>query len=95
MATTAKLSLAEYEKIVATGVFDGPNQRHIELIQGELREMNPIGPDHCEVVDLLACWSIDNLRRDQFRVRVQNPIALADVESEPQPDLAWARQQPY
>ena len=58
MATTAKLSLNEYERIVASGVFDWPNSRRIELIRGELREMNPIGPDHSEAVERLNEWSL-------------------------------------
>lgn len=94
MATTAKLSLQEYEKIVASGVFDWPNQRHIELIHGQLREMNPIGPDHAEIVDRLNHWSVRSLP-EGIRVRVQNPLAFADVDSEPQPDLSWVRQQSY
>jgi Uma2 family endonuclease len=42
MSTTAKLSVPEYEQIVASGVFDGMNNRHIELIWGELIEMGNV-----------------------------------------------------
>jgi Uma2 family endonuclease len=42
MSTTAKLSVPEYEQIVASGVFDGMNNRHIELIWGELIEMGTV-----------------------------------------------------
>jgi Uma2 family endonuclease len=95
MSTIAKLSLAEYERIVATGVFDSPNKRRIELIRGELREMNPIGPDHCDVVDWLAEWSHENAPRDTVRVRVQNPVAFAALESELEPDIVWAARKRY
>jgi Uma2 family endonuclease len=90
MSATAKLSLVEYEQIVASGVFDWPNQRHIELIRGELRDMNPIGPDHADIVDSLAAWSVRSLPTT-IRVRVRNPLAFADIDSEPEPDLVWTR----
>ncbi|HEX4000459.1 MAG TPA: hypothetical protein VHX65_18045 [Pirellulales bacterium] len=51
MSTLARLSVPEYERIVATGVFDGKNKRRIELIWGELRLMNPIGSEHAMAVD--------------------------------------------
>jgi Uma2 family endonuclease len=95
MSTIAKLSLAEYERIVATGVFDSPNKRRIELIRGELREMNPIGPSHCDIVDWLNEWSLDNVRREKIRVRVQNPVAFATLDSEPEPDIVWALRKRY
>ncbi len=90
MSTLAKLSLDEYERIVATGVFDGANHRRIEFIRGELREMNPIGPNHSSIVDRLNRWSIQSTSEKDVYVRVQNPIALADVDSEPEPDIVWA-----
>jgi Uma2 family endonuclease len=95
MSTIAKLSLTEYERIVASGVFDWPSQRHIELIRGELREMNPIGPDHAEVVDRLNEWSMRYVMESTVRVRVQNPLAFANVDSEPQPDIVWVRKKSY
>jgi Uma2 family endonuclease len=95
MSTIAKLSLDEYERIVASGVFEGPSRRHIELIRGELREMNPIGPDHAEVVERLIEWSMPHVLDGTIRIRVQNPLAFADVDSEPEPDLVWVRKKDY
>ncbi|HEV2971360.1 MAG TPA: Uma2 family endonuclease [Pirellulales bacterium] len=95
MSAIAKLSLKEYERIVATGVFDGKNRRRLELIRGELREMNPIGPDHCTIVDRLAEWSFDSAPRAKVRVRVQNPLAFETVDSEPEPDIVWAKRKDY
>jgi Uma2 family endonuclease len=95
MSTIAKLSLAEYERIVAAGIFEGPTRRRIELIRGELREMNPIGPDHAEVVERLYEWSMRYVLEGTIRVRGQNPLAFADVDSEPQPDFAWIRKGAY
>jgi Uma2 family endonuclease len=95
MSAIAKLSVAEYERIVATGVFDGHNHRRIELIWGELREMSPIGSEHATIVDWLSEWSFDNAPRDRVRVRVQNPVAFIPEDSEPQPDIVWAKRQNY
>jgi Uma2 family endonuclease len=95
MSALAKLSLAEYERIVSTGVFDGRNKRRIELIRGELREMNPIGSYHAEMVDRVGEWSRDNAPRATIRVRVQNPLAFLSVESEPEPDIVWAKRKDY
>ena len=72
MSTLAKLSVAEYEQIVATGVFDGRNKRRIELIWGELRAMNPIGSKHAMMVDRMLAWSIVAAPRDKVWLRVQN-----------------------
>jgi Uma2 family endonuclease len=95
MAAIAKLSLKEYEQIVATGVFDGLQKRRIELIRGELREMSPVGPTHCDIVDWLTEWSFKSLANGAFRVRVQEPVAFETVDSEPEPDLVWAKPKRY
>ena len=77
------------------GLFDGENRRRIELIHGELREMNPIGPTHEEVVDRLNRWSIKHLPEDRVRVRVQNSIGLPALQSAPEPDIAWVVERDY
>jgi Uma2 family endonuclease len=89
MSTRAKLSVAEYEQIVACGVFDGANQRNIELIWGELRNKGRKSPRHAWAVDVLTAWSFDGVRRGKVRVRTQNPLAFVDCDSEPEPDIAW------
>ncbi len=95
MSTLAKLSLDEYEQIVATGVFDGANRRRIEFIRGELREMNPIGPIHEDLVDRLIDWTTEVAPRREVRLRVQAPITLTAVDSEPEPDIVWAVRKRY
>lgn len=64
----------------------------IELIEGEIVAMAPIGPTHAGIVDLLA----DHLREQLGRraiVRVQNPLRLSP-RSEPRPDLVVLRPRP-
>jgi Uma2 family endonuclease len=95
MSMLAKLSVAEYEQIVATGIFDGRNKRRIELICGELRTMNPIGSEHAMMVDRLTAWSFAAAQREKIWVRVQNPLAFLDADSEPEPDVVWAKAKDY
>ena len=95
MSTLAKLSVAEYEQIVASGVFAGRNNRRIELIWGELREKGPKSPAHAWAVDRLTAWSFAATPRDKVRVRVQNPLAFIDADSEPEPDIVWAKRRRY
>ncbi len=95
MSTLAKFSVVQYDRMIASGAFAGKNHRRIELIHGELREMNPIGEPHATAVDQLAEWSFDQAPRDTVRVRVQNPVAFIELDSEPEPDLVWAVRRHY
>ena len=61
----------------------------VELIDGEIREMAPMGPLHAGIVDRLAELLITRLA-GRATVRIQNPIRL-DRRTEPQPDPAIAR----
>jgi Uma2 family endonuclease len=95
LSTIAHLSLAEYDRIVDSGLFDGKNQRRIELIHGELRELTPIGPAHEDVVDRLTEWSYEHVPMDRVRIRTQHSIGLRTSQSVPQPDIAWVAQRDY
>jgi len=57
----------------------------VELLNGEIIEMSPIGPRHASHVDRLNELLSAKLRKVAI-VRVQSPILLSDY-SEPQPDL--------
>ena len=61
----------------------------VELIDGEILEMTPIGPAHAWVVDRLTELIVTRLV-GKAHVRVQNPVRL-DRHTEPQPDLVVAR----
>lgn len=82
-----KINAARYYQMAETGVL-GPADR-VELIEGELIEMAPIGDDHAATVDelnevlVLAC-------QERAIVAVQNPIR-ADSMSVPEPDFAICR----
>ncbi|TWU00883.1 Uma2 family endonuclease [Stieleria varia] len=83
-----KLSAAEYDQMIAKGAFDGINRR-IEMIRGELREMNPAGPLHCDYVNFLNRWSTSVTLQSNLVIQVQSGIDLQD--SRPEPDITWLK----
>ena len=70
-----------------TGVLR-PDAR-VELLDGRINDMSPIGPFHGDVTthltEIFAAAS-----KGRWRTRVQNPVRL-DEHSEPQPDLVLAK----
>ncbi len=82
-----KIAVDEFQRLGREGFF--PPDIRLELIDGEVREMAPIGPSHAWIVDRLAESLILQLA-DRYQVRVQNPIDL-DPRNEPQPDLVFTR----
>jgi Uma2 family endonuclease len=89
MSTTLRITLAEYDAMIAADAFAPLGDRRIELIHGEIREMNPPGPTHETIIDRLNEWSNQPGLWGKIFVRVQNSIGLPNVDSAPQPDLAW------
>ncbi len=61
----------------------------VELIQGEIIEMSPIGSTHAGCVTRLT-MSLARELDERFAVGVQNPVRL-DASSEPQPDISIYR----
>ena len=94
MSTRLHLTTADYEHMVKVGAFDHL-QRKIELIRGELREMNPAGPLHDDLIAFLIDWSVRSTDRNIIRVTAQTGLALPDQESRPEPDLLWLRADRY
>lgn len=92
MSTVARLSIGEYDRMIDSGVFEN---RRIELIHGELREMSAIGVPHEYAADELNEWSIQNVPLDRVRVRIQHSIGLAELSSVPEPDVAWVARLDY
>jgi Uma2 family endonuclease len=68
------------------GLFSGGR---VELLEGEVIEMSPIGSRHAGCVTALDGIFRDRLKRSVI-VWVQNPVVLSR-RSEPQPDLALLR----
>jgi Uma2 family endonuclease len=95
MSTVTRVTIAEYDRMIANGLFEPGEQHHVELIHGEIREMSPIGSPHEVVLDHLAEWSFIGLPKGKVWVRVQNSIGIPELDSAPQPDLAWVARRDY
>jgi len=95
MSTVALLTLEDYDHMIESGTFDPPNHRRCELIQGEIRDMSPIGPEHGEMIDILDDWSHDVKRQHPMRVRIQSSIGIPEMASAPEPDVVWAVAKSY
>jgi Uma2 family endonuclease len=90
LAKHYNFTVSEYERMGETGIF-APDAR-VELIEGEIIEMSPIGSRHAACVDLVAD-TLHELVRGKAIVRTQNPIVIDDY-SEPQPDITLLRFRP-
>jgi Uma2 family endonuclease len=65
----------------------------VELIEGEIVEMPPIGSNHASMVDRLVAKWARPLADGSIVLRVQGPVRLND-SSEPVPDIAILRPRP-
>ncbi len=79
-----RFTVSEYHCMGRAGVFD-PGER-VELIEGDVFGMTPIGSRHAACVNRLTQLLTERIGPDAI-VSVQNPLQL-DRHSEPQPDLA-------
>src|SRR5687767_3229793 len=88
--TRHKLSIHDYHQMGKAGIL-GENNR-VELIDGELIDMAPIGSLHASVVSTLSMWFARNVGELAI-VSTQNPIGLPP-DNELQPDIALLRPRP-
>jgi Uma2 family endonuclease len=82
-----RLTVDEYYRMTETGVLD--RDARVELIEGEIIDMAPIGTAHASIVSKLDRL-LNRAIGDQAIVRVQMPIRLG-IRSEPEPDLSLLR----
>lgn len=73
-----------------TGVLK-PNAR-VELLNGEIIDMSPIGPFHGSVTKFLI-QKFTDANQGRWMLQVQDPVHLDD-HSEPQPDLVLLKRSP-
>ncbi len=87
LARPYRFTVADYHAMGEAGIFaDGAR---VELIEGEVVEMCPIGPHHAGIVNRLTMLFARRFG-DRAIVQVQNPVRLDD-HSEPQPDIVLLR----
>ena len=78
------LSVSDYYRMAETSILT--EDEHVELINGELFDMAPIGSFHAGLVTRLSRLLINKLG-DLAIVTVQNPLHLSEF-SAPEPDIA-------
>lgn len=78
-----RLTVQQYHRMGAAGILR--EDARVELIQGELIDMTPIGSKHAGKVNRLQAV-LSHALRHRAIVSVQNPVILS-TESEPQPDV--------
>src|SRR2546423_8636468 len=76
-------NITEYYRMAAAGVLSDDDR--VELIEGEIVEMNPIGSRHAACVGRLTEF-LGRLVGGEAIVWVQNPVQVNDY-SEPLPDV--------
>lgn len=87
---TRKFTVAEYYRMVEVGILQ--TEERVELIEGDILVMPPIGPFHAEGVDDFNEF-FSRYAAGRYRVRVQAPVHLGE-RLELEPDLALLRRRP-
>lgn len=81
------LTVAEYHKMAEAGILDEDDR--VELINGEIIEMLPIGSKHSGHVNRINAY-FTILIGEKAIISIQNPIVIGG-HSEPEPDIAILR----
>jgi Uma2 family endonuclease len=82
-----QFTVADFARMLEAGILTEDDR--VELIDGEVRAMSPIGPRHVAIVNRLNAL-LSRQVADRAIVSIQNPIQLTDF-TEPQPDIAVLR----
>lgn len=82
------INVEQFHKMGAAGVF--PEGTRVELIEGELLKMPPMGTPHAWAVAALTRAFIESPLGRRVFLLPRLPVVLSDI-SEPQPDITLAR----
>lgn len=85
-----RFTVEEYHRMGETGLFSEDDR--VELIDGEIVEMTPIGWRHANCVTSLNML-LARFAEDHYMVSVQNPLIISE-HGEPQPDLVLLERSP-
>jgi len=85
------LTVDDYYKMGEAGIFT--ENDHVELIEGEIIDMVPIGSQHAYLLNKLNRIFSKQIAETTL-IRIQDPIRL-DQHNEPEPDLALVTNKNY
>jgi Uma2 family endonuclease len=85
-----RFTVGEYYQMAESGIFNEDDR--VELLEGEIVEMAPIGSRHAASVRRISRSFFEHLS-GKATVSVQNPVRLNE-QSEPQPDVVLLRHRP-
>src|SRR5260370_36426262 len=83
-----RFTVDEYDRMAEVGLLTQCDR--VELLDGDIVEMSPIGDHHASVVARISHVFAKRFG-DQAIVWGQNPVGLRVVRSVPQPDVALLR----
>jgi Uma2 family endonuclease len=86
-----RFTVDEYHRMAESGILTRDDR--VELLDGDIIEMAPIGPRHASIADRLTRLFTSRLG-DRVIVRVGGPILLPKQDSEPQPNLTLLHPRP-
>jgi len=89
--TRHRFTVAEYQRMGEVGILTEDDR--VELIEGEIFQMSPIGPRHVACVIALTELLSHRVGRDAV-VSAQNPVQMHG-DTMPQPDLTVLRRRSY
>ena len=81
----------DYYRMAKHGIL--PPDARVELIEGEILKMSPVGGKHVTCVHKVM-RQIDRQLVDSVTVHIQSPVRLSNL-SEPEPDIAVIRDRDY
>jgi len=81
---TYRFTVDDYYRMAEAGILS--SEQRVELLDGQIIVMTPIGRRHAACVDRLNAHFARALN-DRVVIRIQNPVRL-DEHSEPEPDVA-------
>ncbi|MCY4092240.1 MAG: Uma2 family endonuclease [Caldilineaceae bacterium] len=85
-----RFSLDEYHELIKIGFFD--EDERVELLEGFLVSLSPNNPPHIRTVIRLQRVFATFLTRDELEFRVQGPVSVPELITEPEPDLVISRE---
>lgn len=83
-------TVEDYHRMSEAGILSKDDR--VELLEGEIVELSPIGSRHQACVNRLTTFLVQ-FAAQKYVVSVQGPVRL-DENSEPQPDLALLKSKP-